>query len=355
MGCGADCKSAAGRQPGTGPGKQVRQRGGLPSPYDAVSKSLRHERVGDAGRQSIERDDFVKRSIAHDAGHQGGVHGMSRALGDDVAEEGTAQQGEVADEIQRLVAAALVRGAQSTGIHRALAGETDGVFQAGAANQAHVAHLVEIVLPAERAREGQFRGIALRGDFEFERLAAHRIGIIRIAGQAENFVGNDADALALVLHRDGTAYAQIAALAAILADAGLLDEAHEGEAAAVEDGHFQVIDLHVDVVDAHGVEDAQEVLGGGDEDALTHQAGGIADARHMAPTGGDWEAVEIGTYENHAGGDRGGEDANDHGHARVQAYSGDLYRALHRGLKTQSVPRASDLLLQQARNVTTSI
>src|ERR1019366_5691826 len=91
----------------------------------------------------------------------------------------------------------------------------------------------------------------------------------------------------------------------------------------------------------HGVEHAQEVLSGGDQDALAHQAGGVTDACHMAPTGRYGEAVEIGTEEDHAGGGRGGEDANVHGHAGVKAYTGGLYRALDRGFKPQSESPAS--------------
>src|ERR1035438_4937456 len=115
--------------------------------------------------------------------------------------------------------------------------------------------------------------------------------------------------------------------------------------AAVQNGHFQVVDFHVGVVDAHGVEHAQQVLRGRDQDALAHQAGGIADARYMPPTGGDREAVEIGADENHAGGDRRRQNTNVHGHPGVQAYSRGLYRALDRGLKPQSVSPASGILI----------
>ena len=82
-------------------------------------------------------------------------------------------------------------------------------------------------------------------------------------------------------------------------------KAHEGQPAAIQDGNFQVVDLHVGVVDAHGIERAQQVLGGGDQDALPHQAGGIADARHVAPTGGDREVVQVGAQENDAGARQG--------------------------------------------------
>jgi len=75
----------------------------------------------------------------------------------------------------------------------------------------------------------------------------------------------------------------------VLAGAGLFDEPHEGQTAAIQDGNFQVVDFHEDVVDSHGVENTEEVLGGGDEDALAHQAGGVADARHVPPTAGIWK------------------------------------------------------------------
>src|SRR5438046_1126486 len=73
-------------------------------------RSLGYEGLRDAGGQLVEGNDLVERRVAHDAGDEGGMHGVPGALGDDVTEEGTAQQGEVTDEIERLVAAALVGG-----------------------------------------------------------------------------------------------------------------------------------------------------------------------------------------------------------------------------------------------------
>ena len=80
--------------------------------------------------------------------------------------------------------------------------------------------------------------------------------------------------------------------------------------AAIENRHFQVVDFDERVVDAHAVEHAEQVLGGRDQHALAHQAGGVADFLHVAPTGGNREAVEVGADENDAGRGRGGEDAD---------------------------------------------
>ena len=96
------------------------------------------------------------------------------------------------------------------------------------------------------------------------------------------------------------------------------------------------------------------MLGGGDQDALAHQAGGVADARHMAPTGGNREgveAIEIGAQEDDPGGNRRGKNANVHGDAGVKADSRGLYRALHGGFKTQNVTPASESIkARRARN-----
>ena len=42
------------------------------------------------------------------------------------------------------------------------------------------------------------------------------------------------------------------------------------------------------------------MLGGREQDALPHQAGGVADARHVAHVGLDFEIVEIDAAEHDA-------------------------------------------------------
>src|SRR5579862_3351757 len=95
---------------------------------------------------------------------------------------------------------------------------------------------------------------------------------IGVAGKAERIVGKNRNALAAILNRNRTANAQVAALAAVMANAGLADEFNKRRSAAIEDRHFQVVDLDVRVVDAGAIEDAEQVLGGRDEYAFAHQA-----------------------------------------------------------------------------------
>ena len=121
-----------------------------------------------------------------------------------------------------------------------------------------------------------------------------------------------------------------------------LDQPHERQPAAIQDRHFQVVDLDEGVVDSHGVEHAQQVLGGGDQHALAHQAGGVADARHVPPTGGDREVVQIGAHEDDAGGGGSGKDPDVYGNAAVKPDAAGFDRALHGSLKTQSACSGSE-------------
>jgi hypothetical protein len=70
---------------------------------------------------------------------------------------------------------------------------------------------------------------------------------------------------------------------------------------------------------------------------LTHQAGCVTDPRHVAPTGGNLETVQIGPNENNSGGNRGGKNSNLYGDAAMEADAGGFNRAMHRGFKSQDL------------------
>ena len=78
----------------------------------------------------------------------------------------------------------------------------------------------------------------------------------------------------------------------------MFEKLDEGQAAAIEDGHLQVIDLDIGVVDAHAVQHAEQVLSGRDQHALAHEAGGVTDAGHVLPEGLDRESVKIRPHED---------------------------------------------------------
>src|SRR5579885_568668 len=251
-----------------------------------------------------------------------------------MSEQGAAEQSEIADQFQRFVTAALVGHAQAAGVQNTVACEADGIVERGAANEPHIAHLPELILETEGAGGRDLGGIAVRGHFQLQRLAAdQRMREIGFAREAEAFGRQDADAFAAVFHAYRTANPQVAPLAAVLADARLPDQLDKGLPAAIEDGDFEIIDLDVSVVDPHGIEHAQQMLGGREQHAFAHQTRGIAHARHMTPAGGDRKIVEIRTKKYNAGGYGRRKDPDMDRNTAVQADAARLDRALNRGLK----------------------
>src|ERR1035437_9463316 len=74
---------------------------------------------------------------------------------------------------------------------------------------------------------------------------------------------------------------QIAALAAETAKTGLLEHGHEGFGGTIKNGDFDGVDVDVNVVDSAGINSGEQVLCGRQQNALLHQAGGVADARDV--------------------------------------------------------------------------
>src|SRR5579862_4151521 len=94
--------------------------------------------------------------------------------------------------------------------------------------------------------------------------------------------------------------AHVASRPALLPDAGPLDHLHEWTCAAIEDWQLQVVQLDDCVIDARSDEGRQQVLGGGDEHSLLHQARGVAYARNVASGGFYLEVIQVGAAKDNA-------------------------------------------------------
>ena len=64
------------------------------------------------------------------------------------------------------------------------------------------------------------------------------------------------------------------------------------------------------------------MLGGGDEDALAHEAGGVGDLGDVAADGRDFEVVEVGAAEDDACAGGSGEESQLDGGAAMKTDSG---------------------------------
>ena len=93
---------------------------------------------------------------------------------------------------------------------------------------------------------------------------------------------------------------------------------HVRQGAAVQDGQFQVVQLHDHVVHAHADERGEQVFSGGDQHALAHQAGGVADLGHVAADGGNLKVVQVSAAEDDARSGRSGQQAHGYRRARME-------------------------------------
>src|SRR5689334_2206463 len=129
----------------------------------------------------------------------------------------------------------------------------------------------------------------------------------------------DADELAAFAHFQLFADAHVAAFAALLLHANALHHVHERLCASIQDWKFQIVDLDDGVIDAGSDERAQQMFRRRDEYTLLHQAGGVADARDVAPRSLDLEIVEIHPTENDSSPGRCGKHSQLNRSATVQA------------------------------------
>ena len=110
---------------------------------------------------------FPERFVFEQTRNEGGVHGVARAVRNDVAEDLLSEKGKVSDEVEDFVADKLVVETQR-GIHDAVAGEHDGIVGRSAADKALLAEHVGFVNEAEGARgrnvfQSSFRRRGRRG------------------------------------------------------------------------------------------------------------------------------------------------------------------------------------------------
>jgi len=187
-------------------------------------------------------------------------------------------------------------------VHYAVLGEDDGVIEGATADEAHGAERFDIGFEAEGAgaRENLAEGFGIDEQFDLL-LADEWVRKINVAADAE-FVGRiDTDAAAVFDDFDGLEDAEVAAFAAEAAEARLIEQLEKRLGGTVENGDFDVVDVYKDVVDTVGVGGGEKVLGGGEQDALLHEAGGVADASDVVAVGFDRKIVQIHAAENDAG------------------------------------------------------
>jgi len=238
--------------------------------------------------------------VSEQAADQLRVKGVASFVCFDASEQRKADQSEVADEIESFVAAELIEKAKWP-IHYAIVGEDDGIIERTPTDQAHRAQRLNIPFKAEGARASeQIPESVWKHDHFNLLLTDERMGKIHVALNAKFLARVNADAAILFDDFHGLDYFEIAATAAEPTKAGLLQELQEWLCGAIENGNFNGVDIDIDVVKLRGIDCGQKMLGGGYQNALLHEAGGVTDAGDIAAAGLDGKVIKIGAAEHDA-------------------------------------------------------
>ncbi len=213
-------------------------------------------------------------AVFHEAADEGGVHGVAGAFCDDAALDAAAGEGKVADEVENLVANELVVEAEGAVLDFAGSDE-DGAGVGRAADEAHVAEHGFVFAEAEGASGCDEVGIGAGVEVAKEARGADGRGEVDAVVDLVAGAGIDTDELGAVfaVFRDFNGFqdAQVFAAATLGFEAGAEEGFDVRQGGAVEDGNFEVVELDDDVVDAVSDESREQVLRGGDEDALAHE------------------------------------------------------------------------------------
>src|SRR5579859_157925 len=269
---------------------------------------------------------FPDRFIFQDARNQGSMHGVSSAVGYHFADNAFSQQGQVANQIQYLVAHKFIGIAQGP-VLNAFARQHNHIFFIGPSDQAHVAQRNFILKKAEGARRGDLAQIRAAGELDFKSLLADGLGEIDRVRDRISIRWIYSDELFSIAHLHFLADSQVGAAAALLADARVLDHADKRLGAAIQNRQFKIVQFNDGIINARTHEGGKQVFGGGNQHAFFHQAGGITYFGHVAADSFNLIVIQIGAAENNPAPRGCRQDAQRNRRSTVQSCAFALYRA----------------------------
>ena len=106
------------------------------------------------GRPDRQIDDLPGGAVSQQRRHQRRMQQVAAAFGLHSAQQGHSQQGQIADDVENLVAHELVGKTQSGFVQHAVLGQHDGVVQRAAANQIRASQSFDFFDESKSARRG---------------------------------------------------------------------------------------------------------------------------------------------------------------------------------------------------------
>jgi hypothetical protein len=178
-------------------------------------------------------------------------------------------------------------------------------------NEPHGFERLDIALETKRSGASKQVTESLGADYHFHFLLAdERVREIHVAAHAKFISGIDADAAVALDDFERLQNLHVAAPSAELSNATLFQHLHEGLGGAVQDGYFNRVNVDENVVNPAGIDGGEQVLGGGEEHALLHEARRITYARDVVALGLDGKIIQVHAAKNDAGFSRRWHEAN---------------------------------------------
>ncbi|VAY89348.1 conserved hypothetical protein [mine drainage metagenome] len=265
--------------------------------------------TGRCGAGVVESDDLVGRGIVEHRAQQRVVDGVAAAVGAVGANDGMADDVEIADGVEHLVLDELGVETQAFLVEDARLVHDDGVFHAAALGQAALAQRVHIAHEAEGAGAGDVAHVSLH--VEVEAVVLRGLvdrGMVELDGEIQpkavvRLQSRPLLAVAVLrahLHRP--AHADEALGRGLLLQPGGLQQVDKAGGRAVEDGDFLGVHVHDQVVQPQAGAGREQVLDGVNLGVARTQRGGHAGVDHGQGVQGNGDGLrQIGAAEHDSG------------------------------------------------------
>src|SRR6185312_12253997 len=220
----------------------------FPIPYSLPLGLRRNQRPDPHRRTRRLRFFFIpsrqhpRRPVLHQPLHQRRMHCVPGAFRDHVAPDPAARQRQVADQVEYLVPHKLIPKPQWRILHLAFT-DDDGALVGRSTDQAHIAQHRLVLAEAERPRRSDPVGIGTRLQIADKSLVPDRLGEINRVMDAVPAPRIDPDKLRPLAHFHFFEDLDVLALAALHLHPHAEDRVDIRLCAAVEDRHFEVVDL----------------------------------------------------------------------------------------------------------------
>ena len=242
------------------------------------------------------------------------------------AQQGRAQDVEVADGVQRLVPHELAFHPQAAGVQDLVAVDDDRILEAPAARQSGLTQGLDLMREAEGAGRHDLGAEGLLIDDEIDDLMADdRVVEIDLEPHLVTVARQQGRVLVAVGDVDGLQNLDVADRRLLTAEAGAVQQLDERQGRTVEDRQLGPVDLDHDVGDAERAEGRHQMLDRRQAHPRRILDHGVQPGIDDGVARDDDAVVavrDVGTDEDDAGSGRGRADGQAHALARVHAHAG---------------------------------